>query len=224
MAKSFPNTGATVIDTSADLPAASGALEGVMMFQKDTNELKICDGASWVSVIDTDTPPGLTLLNSTSFTSQTGPIAINNVFNASYDSYYMDLKMNAVTGGVGGFRMRSGTTDNANTNYRWTGTYMSSGSSTISSASDNAASFLRVGYFEPGMTVHCSVWVNFPFLNVYTNYNTVNTNYNTVALVASQDIWGGGMNVTTSYDGFSIVNSNGGTMTGSIKTYGYRNS
>lgn len=57
MAKSFPNTGATVIDTSADLPAASAALEGVMMFQKDTNELKICDGASWISMLDTDTPP-----------------------------------------------------------------------------------------------------------------------------------------------------------------------
>jgi hypothetical protein len=57
VAKSFPNTGATVIDTSADLPAASAALEGVMMFQKDTNELKICDGSSWVSVIDTDNKP-----------------------------------------------------------------------------------------------------------------------------------------------------------------------
>jgi hypothetical protein len=56
VAKSFPNTGATVIDTVADLPAASAALEGVMMFQKDTNELKICDGASWISMLDTDTP------------------------------------------------------------------------------------------------------------------------------------------------------------------------
>ena len=57
MAKSFPNTGATVIDTVADLPAASAALEGVMMFQKDTNELKICDGSSWISMLDTDNAP-----------------------------------------------------------------------------------------------------------------------------------------------------------------------
>lgn len=48
MAKAFPNTGVTVIDSSADLPAASAALEGVLMFQKDTNELKICDGSSWI--------------------------------------------------------------------------------------------------------------------------------------------------------------------------------
>lgn len=57
MAKSFPNTGATVIDSAADLPAASAALEGILMFQKDTNELKICDGSSWVSVINTDNTP-----------------------------------------------------------------------------------------------------------------------------------------------------------------------
>ena len=57
MAKSFPNTGATVIDSVADLPAASAALEGVMMFQKDTNELKICDGTSWISMLDTDNKP-----------------------------------------------------------------------------------------------------------------------------------------------------------------------
>lgn len=57
MAKAFPNTGVTIIDSSSDLPAASAALEGVMMFQKDSNELKICDGSNWVSVIDTDNKP-----------------------------------------------------------------------------------------------------------------------------------------------------------------------
>ncbi len=55
MAKSFPNTGATVIDAVGDLPASSS--EGMMVFQKDTNELKIYDGASWISMLDTDTPP-----------------------------------------------------------------------------------------------------------------------------------------------------------------------
>ena len=55
MAKSFPNTGATVIDATADLPGSPS--EGMMVFQKDTNELKIYDGASWVSMLDTDNAP-----------------------------------------------------------------------------------------------------------------------------------------------------------------------
>jgi len=55
MAKSFPNTGATVIDATADLPGSPS--EGMMVFQKDTNELKIYDGASWISMLDTDNNP-----------------------------------------------------------------------------------------------------------------------------------------------------------------------
>ena len=55
MAKSFPNTGATVIDATADLPGSPS--EGMMVCQTDTNELKIYDGASWVSMLDTDNAP-----------------------------------------------------------------------------------------------------------------------------------------------------------------------
>ena len=100
MAKSFPNTGATVIDSAADLPAASAALEGILMFQKDTNELKICDGSSWVSVIDTDTPPACSLLFNTTYSSTTS-ITINNVFNSTYRSYKLVYSMvsNSTSGG-----------------------------------------------------------------------------------------------------------------------------
>ena len=71
MAKAFPNTGVTIIDSSSDLPAASVGLEGVLMFQKDTNELKICDGSNWISVIDTDTPPTAARLAQTNVQSKT---------------------------------------------------------------------------------------------------------------------------------------------------------
>jgi len=84
MAKSFPNTGATVIDTVADLPAASAALEGVMMFQKDTNELKICDGSSWVSMLDTDnTPMGAWINTSGTTISQSNAVT----FTIYYSKY-----------------------------------------------------------------------------------------------------------------------------------------
>lgn len=56
MAKAFPNTGVTIIDSSSDLTGFSPS-EGLMVFQKDTNELKIYDGSAWKSVIDTDSRP-----------------------------------------------------------------------------------------------------------------------------------------------------------------------
>lgn len=84
MAKSFPNTGATVIDATADLPGSPS--EGMMVFQKDTNELKIYDGASWVSMLDTDTPPALVYLSTSTFTN-VASTTITNCFNTSYDNY-----------------------------------------------------------------------------------------------------------------------------------------
>jgi hypothetical protein len=57
MPRSFSTTGTTIVDTAADIPTASAAYEGVMVFQKDTNELKICDGSSWISMLNTGNNP-----------------------------------------------------------------------------------------------------------------------------------------------------------------------
>ena len=52
MAKAFSGLGATICDATADLP--SSPVEGLIVFQKDTNELKIYDGAAWIVVSRTD--------------------------------------------------------------------------------------------------------------------------------------------------------------------------
>lgn len=59
MARSFSTTGTTIVDTAADIPTASAAYEGVMVFQKDANQLKICDGASWIEVNNLNNAGGL---------------------------------------------------------------------------------------------------------------------------------------------------------------------
>ena len=97
MAKAFPNTGATVIDTVADLPAASAALEGVMMFQKDTNELKICDGSSWIITNDLDNTNGVpSSLNPffpgyLSWNPTIAQGATNNISKSSVRAFYMPV-------------------------------------------------------------------------------------------------------------------------------------
>jgi hypothetical protein len=111
MAKAFPNTGVTIIDSSSDLPAASAALEGVLMFQKDSNELKICDGANWRSVIDTDRPPGIELIQPTSVdggTNNNGAVTyssvsgvrLNGVFSSVHDNYRVIVDNTAGTAGA----------------------------------------------------------------------------------------------------------------------------
>ena len=59
MGKTFANTGATVVDSSGDLPAASAGLEGLMFFVKDSNKVMVCSGSSWVEVNDLDNEAGL---------------------------------------------------------------------------------------------------------------------------------------------------------------------
>lgn len=81
MAKSFPNTGATVIDATADLPGSPS--EGMMVFQKDTNELKIYDGSSWVSMLDTDNAPMAAWTTWTPVIGQNGTKTITNT-NSKY--------------------------------------------------------------------------------------------------------------------------------------------
>lgn len=72
MAKAFPNTGATVIDSVADLPAASAALEGVMVYQKDTDRILTCNGSSWI--ITGGKMPACVLHKTTSQTLTSGSI------------------------------------------------------------------------------------------------------------------------------------------------------
>jgi hypothetical protein len=50
MPRSFSTTGTTIVDTAADIPTASAAYEGVMVFQKDTDRALVCNGSAWVIV------------------------------------------------------------------------------------------------------------------------------------------------------------------------------
>ena len=239
MAKSFPNTGATVIDTSADLPAASSALEGVMMFQKDTNELKICDGASWISMLDTDSPPGLTLISPTSVAgtgvtnnggnitfSGSSTVSVNGVFNSVFDNYkfIINITNNTAVGALA-LRMRNAGTDNSSSNYTYAGLNSYSGSS-ITSALNSAGT---TTYFVIGIVDNVN-YANMPstfeILQPFLSYRTAYYGFlpNPVNPQSYFDYMGGAMSVTTSYDGFSVLNASGGTLSGNIRVYGYRNS
>ena len=239
MAKGFPNVGATVIDSSADLPTAGAALEGVMVFQKDTNELKICDGSSWVSVVDTDVPPAMQIMNPTSvagtgvtnsggnitFSSAT-TVSVNGVFTSAFDNYKLIINMtgNSINGSLW-LRMRSSGTDNSSANYTYAGLNSYSGSSITSAVtSGGTATFFIASNMDT--TYYPNMPVTFDILQPYLNYRTTYYGFipNPVNPQSYFDYVGGAMSVTTSYDGLSIFNGNGGTISGNMRIYGYRNS
>jgi hypothetical protein len=216
MAKSFPNTGATVIDSVADLPAASGALEGVMMFQKDTNELKICDGSSWISMLDTDTPNGMVLLRSAN-PSGSAVYDATSIFNSAFRDYYIELVNISVTSGAADMAIQLIDSTGAvkNSGYAcgmhytlYNGTGSNQGTTTAylyggSHAASNATGAIRM-------------WLNSPALAAHTGFRALLNNYDAIANSGAviQD--------GTSYTGIRFATSNSSTWTGNLRIYGLR--
>jgi hypothetical protein len=216
MAKSFAGLGATIIDTVSDLP--SSPVEGLMVFQKDTNELKIYDGSLWVSVVDTDTPNGLVLINSTSFTSSTG-FNLDNVFSNTFKNYHVVMN--------GTLASTSYTT--VNLQYRYGGTTLG-GTSYYGPEIYRTNSAFGSGYASGVSAGVCGYWANLAgasVIDIFAPYDTTNTLF-----IVNHSGFGDTNNITTygatycanstSFDGFRISSAN--AMTGNIRVYGYRNS
>lgn len=221
MAKSFAGLGATIIDASADLP--SSPVEGLMVFQKDTNELKIYDGASWISMLDTDTPPALVYLNTTTMNSAT--TSVSNVFSSTYDSYRIIVSFANATSTTRGVSLRFRTSsDDTSANY-WhyqTFVYGASGATgTGGGSSATAAILCSIGSTTAGQSIVFDI-MN-PNTSSLTAWAGSSATYQSDVTSTVFRVFGGTMNTSTQYTGFSILGTTD-ALNGTIRVYGYRNS
>ena len=228
MAKSFPNTGATVIDTSADLPTASAALEGVMMFQKDTNELKICDGASWISMLDTDVPPAMSVIYSGTFSASTA-VNIDSIFTSAYANYRIVFSAyhTAIAGTMNvNIQMRTAGTTYSGATYDY-GAHSTFADGTASLTGANTGSSLVGAVQSNGTNAgtnhgYTSIDVYAPNLATWTSTFNNRMAFNQPPNQFYGGYYVGQVRQTTQYDGISFTSAN--AMTGAIRVYGYRNS
>lgn len=230
MAKSFPNTGVSIIDASADLPGSP--VEGLMVFQKDTNELKIYDGSAWRSMLDTDTPPGMTLVQPTSVSgctvsngeitaSSTTSMTVNGVFSSAFDMYkivhYMFTGSSSVTNTL--FQLTAGGTANTS-NYFSRMWYYSQGGGGFTTATANSGSSLDWMFYGGNVGGGGE-------LTLYRPYNTYNT-----TMSWSQSMWTTTDNAAFfghslhyyngQMDGFKLTSTT--AISGTFRVYGLRNS
>jgi hypothetical protein len=219
VAKAFPGTGVTVIDSSADLPAASAALEGILMFQKDTNQLKICDGVNWVSVVDTDSPPGHVYINTLSLNGVSSA-SINNVFSSEFMSYMLVYSgYSSISGVVGnGFlQMRSGGSTAADNAYTQRIIYMQEGA--VATAANTTTRF-EWGMYHGANGFLANMTINNPFVATPTTCVSLSHAYtgSSATITAfgafTHANWG-------QYDGFTFSATH--AIYGSIRIYGLRN-
>ena len=202
---------ATFTNAAARTAAITSPVEGQMTYLESTKQYATWNGSAWVS------PFGMTLLNTTPFTTATS-VAVNNVFSSAYDNYKIVLDITSGTVANTGIRMRlrSGGTDNTSSNYQYGNVIIGVVTAVAlggNNASTEAAWPVAFSAGTPGGTLEATVTA--PFLTSRTKA-TVHS--------AGAYLWvfGGVMTVTTSYDGFNLY-PDSGNITGTLRVYGLRN-
>jgi len=182
-----------------------------------TSNTSILSLASASSIYQTKASAGLNLVNTTSFTGQS-TVSVDNVFSATYSKYKINLILKGTNTGQVRMRMRVSGSDNSSTNYRYQ--YLSAASTSVAGARGSAQTVWLVGRTNADVTQYCfsQLEIMNPFETTYTtgysewsDSHTGNIDISFLSL---------GLDVTTSYTGFTII-AEGGTMEGSIHTYGY---
>ena len=163
------------------------------------------------------------LLNTTSF-SGASSTSINDVFSSLYNNYKIIIGLTSQTGGGTDIALRmriSGSDNTTSGNYRWSGHYVASNGSAVSGVFSGASeSAFRIG--EMSEQGHIEITIFNPFASQETGFSGTNININSTP-VEYNFARGGIMIVTTSYTGFTIFPTSGGTITGTVSTYGIRN-
>ena len=197
--------------TSTTRPTAP--FEGQMIYETDTNRVLLYEGAAWVMIADTDTPPGLELVKTQTVSAGSTEVEVTSAFSSTYDNYRVLWSGLTVTSGTAYLRIRFGT-DN---NHYWSLLYSPYNStfSNLNGAGDTHIKYIdgTLSRFDGG----CDVIA--PFLSANTRIS------------ATQYADGGASGVTigyqansNSYTSIRLSPSASSFSSGTIRVYGYRNS
>jgi hypothetical protein len=173
-----------------------------------------------VAVNGAMTGAGVDLINKTDF-SAASSVSINNCFSVTYDWYKIVSELSFSTAATATLRYRTSGVDNSSSSYN---SQRVIGYSTASVITSRALNGTGLTFCDGAAAVTVPIW-----FDVYSPFKTAITNgismYSFSPSSATPEIsmYGTAFTGTTSFDGFSIV-ANTGTMTGTIRVYGYKNS
>jgi hypothetical protein len=212
-------------DAAARTSAIASPEEGMISFLKDTNSTEYYSGAAWVAV-GGSTFTGLKLISTTPFTSVAAQ-SIPSVFSATYTNYRILINISACTAtSTLTLRLRSGATDNSTGgNYLYQNLQL--GGITNNDAIGQGWSNTTATSFVASALVTSAGFQNrYSVIEMLSPFETFKTGYTAEFMAgnaAPHDYANkliGRMDVTTSYDGFSII-AGSGNITGKVSVYGY---
>ena len=189
---------------------------GQTIFETDTKRLVIYDGASWIYVADTDTPPGLELITAQTIGSAVSSVTVSNCFSATYDNYKIIVSGGAASTGTT-MRMTLGSTA---AGYYYGGYY-----SALNSASNGQGYEGNVAYWQNVKIttngLNASMELYSPFLSARTMMWSTTIDATSSGFIQHM---AGFLDNATSYTSFTLTTSSGTVTGGTIRVYGYRNS
>ena len=211
------NDMATTITTAGDLIYGTGSGTYTRRGIGSTSQVLTVSGG--VPTWATPAAGSLTLTGSADFTTSSA-VNVNNCFSATYLNYFFMINLTAVsaTDMDLSIRMRASGTDNSSANYN-VNEYKNNGSTAGGYRAATSTSFL-LGNAASSKVQFMATQGHFydPFIATPTKLimhqivNNSSDNYQTTS--------GHSHNVSTSYDGFSLIPGSG-TISGKIRIYGY---
>lgn len=193
----------------AGLTAYAYKREGLRGYAKDTDRTYVHDGTDWRLAVD-----GQYRLQRIVFTTATS--VTFNGFSDLFENYYAELEINASSTTSGGtMRLRSGSTDNAATQYT-AQQFVANNGSVTAPRNANLSAFPML----PLNGVEHSIKIDFtrPFVAAVTRVDVRAQSVLDPATNWGSQMWGR-HNVASSFDGFTYFPS-AGTITGSLTVYG----
>lgn len=157
---------------------------------------------------------GLVLLNTTSFSGVSSQ-SFNNVFSATYDTYRIFYNTTHSSNSETILRLRASGTDASGGNYEWQ--RLRGTASTVSTVYQGSQTSFNVIVNASGTSIQVGQITLFDPFKASATYLTLDSTYTVDS--ASLGQIGGRHNISTSYDGFTLIPT-AGNMTGSVSVFG----
>jgi hypothetical protein len=162
---------------------------------------------------------GLVFISATAF-SAVASISVNNVFTASYDNYRVIVNATPSNGIGLNFRLRAAGSDASGTNYTW-GAYTWNQTSITYDAGSASTNLIQTSFLFATYPFLQTIDIGSPALAVKTQVASRVTSESSTPAIYNY-VSSGLHRLTTAYDGFTVLAS-AGTITGTVRVYGYKN-
>jgi hypothetical protein len=196
----------------------STTVEGFIWYdENDTPPApKFWDGSAFQAI---SAPSGLVHVATESF-SAVSSVSLNGVFTSAYENYKIIAEFSGSTSGANtNLRYRAAGSDESAALYYYQ--RVTFAGTTVSAERVSTATNIFLTTTDGTNETHLTDFViSNPFAATTTRSNMQSSARTTVVTARQVSSW---LNTTTQYDGFSFIHSTG-TMTGTIRVYGYQNS